>query len=189
MERTADITLLLERAHRGDSRALDAVARAVQGDLTRRARALIARHRGPRDRPPTLDSSDLVNETFLRLLEQRNEFHNRGHFFAIATQIMLRVLLDHHKAHARQKRFGGQLRVSLTGLPDAGAPEGADVPDLVRALEELARMDARLAQVAQLRGLWGLTAAETATLLGVSRATVDRDWRFARAWLATRLKR
>jgi RNA polymerase sigma factor (TIGR02999 family) len=182
------ITVLLQRAHRGDAAALDAVTRAVQSDLEGHARRLLAGHRGPRDRPVTLEPRDLVQETFLKLLEQRNEYQNRQHFFAIATRVMLRALIDYHKTHGRQKRFGGQVRVSLSALDARGAdPPITAVPDLVAALEELERMDPRLAEAVQLRALWGMTALEAADVLGVSRATVDRDWRFARAWLATRL--
>jgi RNA polymerase sigma factor (TIGR02999 family) len=182
------ITTLLQRAHGGDGRALDAVARAVHGDLLRHARRLMAGRPGARGRPISIEPSDLVNETFLKLLEQRNEFRNREHFFAIATRVMLRVLLDYHKARGRRKRFGGQVRLSLGALAgrDAAALH-TEVPDLLLALYELRRLEPRMARVVELRALWGLTAGQVAEVLTVSRATVDRDWRFARAWLLSHL--
>lgn len=188
MTEPGDLTVLLSRAHRGDAQALDELARAVHGVLERHARRLMDRHRGPRDRPVTLEPAELVNETFIKLLEQRNEFQNRQQFFAIATRVMLRVLIDYHKGRGRRKRFGGQLRVSLSALGSKGeAPPITELPDLVRALDDLEELDARLAQTVTLRVLWGMTSTEVAEVLDVSRATVDRDWRFARAWLATRL--
>lgn len=188
MRRGTDITTLLQRAHAGDGRALDGVARAVHADLLRCARRLIAARAGPPHRPITIEPAELVNETFLKLLEQRNEFHNREHFFAIATRVMLRVLLDYHKARSRRKRFGGQVRISLGALAegDAVAPR-TEVPDLLLALDELRGLEPRTARVVELRALWGLTASQVSEVLGVSRATVDRDWRFARAWLLSNL--
>lgn len=190
MEKASDITLLLQRAHAGDAAALEGVARAVQADLLRVARRLMAAREGPRGRPITLEPAELVNETFLKLLQQRQEFQSRQHFFAIATRVMLRVLLDYHKARGRRKRFGGQLRLSLSalGAKDA-APPRAEVPELMLLLEKLGKLDPRAARVMELRALWELTSAETAEVLDVSRATVDRDWRFARAWLITNLGR
>ena len=189
MDRPPDITELLERAHAGDGDAQEQVARAVHAGLLRVARRLMANRRGPRDRPITLEPEELVNEAFIKLLEQRQKFENREHFFAIATRVMLRVLLDHHKARARQKRFGGQLRISLSALSTgSGPPPLAEIPELNLALDELRRLDPRATRVVELRGLWGLTSKQVADLIGLSKATVDRDWRFARAWLLTRLR-
>lgn len=187
-DRPADITLLLARAHAGDARALDAVARAVQADLLRNARRLMAARPGAPNRPITLEPADLVNETFLKLLDQHAQFQNRQHFFAIATRVMLRVLLDYHKARNRRKRAGAVLHLSLSALGRRRAPPPkAKVPEIALAFEELERLDARAAQVAKLRALWGLSQTETAEVMGLSKATVDRDWRFARVWLAANL--
>jgi RNA polymerase sigma factor (TIGR02999 family) len=184
-----DITALLQRAHAGEASAQDQVARAFQGDLLRRARRLMGGRPGARGRPITLEPADLVNETFLKLLEQRQRFENREHFFAIATRVMLRVLMDYHKARGRQKRFGGQLRLTLSALGPRGAdPPRLEVPQLSLALDALGRLDPRALRVVELRALWGMTAEETAEILGLSKATVDRDWRFARAWLVTKLQ-
>jgi RNA polymerase sigma factor (TIGR02999 family) len=183
MDEPSEITQLLARAYAGDARALDALARAVQADLLRHARRLIAARPGPAHRAVTLEPAELVNETFLKLLEQRAEFRNRGHFFAIATRVMLRVLLDYHRRRARGKRAG--ISLSLGALSTRGAPAAqADVGRVAAVLEALGRLDARAARVAELRALWGLSQAEIAVLLGVSKTTIDRDWRFARAWLA-----
>ena len=189
MDRPPDITVLLERAHAGDGAAQEEIARAVHAGLLRVARRLMLNRPGPRDRPITFEPAELVNETFIKLLEQCQRFKNREHFFAIATRVMLRVLLDYHKARGRQKRFGGQLRISLSALGTGDdAPRVAEIPELDLALDELRRLDPRATRVVELRALWGLGAKEVAELLELSKATVDRDWRFARAWLLTRLR-
>lgn len=188
MDNPGEITLLLHRAHQGDADAFDAVARAVYRDLLLRARRLIARRRGSGRMTITLEPADLVQETFLKLPAQRTRFRNRQHFYAIATRVMLRVLLDYHKARTRRKRDGGQFRVSLSALgPKEAVAPHATVPEVVLALDELERLDPRLAQVVQLRVLWGMTVAETAEVVGASASTIQRDWRFARSWLADRL--
>lgn len=188
MEEPADITPLLERAQTGDAGAMDEVARRVHADLLRLARKLIAREpRGGRG-PLTLDTSALVNETFIKLLQQRGRWKNREHFFAIATRAMVRVLLDYHRARGRGKREGRAIRVSLgaLGVKEAVAPSLA-IPDLQSMLEALETADTRAARVARLRIFWGLENDEIADVLGVSRSTVDRDWRFASAWIKSRL--
>jgi RNA polymerase sigma factor (TIGR02999 family) len=167
---------------------MDGVARAVQSDLLRCARRLIAARPGPPGRPITLEPAELVNETFLRLLEQRQRLRDRKHFFAIATRVMLRVLLDYHRARGRRKRAGGAIRLSLGALGTRGAEAPrAEVPDVGVALDALGELDQRAARVVELRVLWGLSRVETAEVLGVSKATVERDWRFARAWLMANL--
>lgn len=183
-----DITPLLERAYKGDSEAFDQVAELVLADLTRMASKMIHRQEGPNAWGKTLEPPMLVNETFIKLLQQRTQYQNRQHFFAIATKVMLRVLLDYHKANKRKKRGGDQIRVTLSGLGQAGAIKPAsEIPDLVAALEKLKKLDARAEQVVRLRGLWGLGTQETADVMGVSRSTVDRDWKFARTWLKANL--
>lgn len=167
---------------------MDGVARAVQSDLLRCARKLMAARPGPPGRPITLEPVELVNETFVKLLEQRTRLRDREHFFAIATRVMLRVLLDYHRARGRRKRAGATIHLSLgaLGARGAAAPR-AEVPEVVVALDGLGRLDPRAARVVELRVLWGLSKVETASVLGVSKATVERDWRFARAWLLANL--
>jgi len=184
----AEITPLLERAHAGDRAAMNEVARIVHGDLVRLARKMMFREHGRGRRTLSLEPTSLVNETFIKLLAQRAEYKNREHFFAIATKAMLRVLLDYHKARRRRKRGPDQVRVSLS-LLDRTRPVAPDVavPELIDSLERLERLDPRFAKVVKLRALWGMSSQETADVLGISKSTVDRDWRFARAWLAANL--
>jgi RNA polymerase sigma-70 factor (ECF subfamily) len=187
VEERPDITLLLRRAHEGDRDAIDEVARAVEADLARRARGIISGQRRA-GKPVSLEPTDLVNETFLKLLQQRTRYRDRRHFFAIATRIMLRVLMDYHKARMRQKRAGGRIRISLSALGSAHAVKpDTDVPLLVEALEKLEHLDPRACRVLKLRALWGLSVEEIGEVLAVSRSTVDRDWKFARTWLAANL--
>ena len=188
MDHDQEITPLLERAHRGDREALEAVSRLVYGDLLGLARKLMYRRYGGKAGALTLEPASLVNETFVKLLRQRNQYKNREHLFAIATKIMMRVLADYNKARNRQKRAGNRVRVSLSALGAKGAvgPE-TDLPALREALEKLEQSDPRGARIARLRLLWGMNATETAEVLGVSRSTVTRDWEAARKWLAERL--
>lgn len=188
MKEPAEITPLLERAHAGDRNALDEVARRVHTDLGRLARKLTAREARLGRRPLTLEPSALVNETFIKLLQQRNRWKNREHFFAIATRAMVRVLLDYNRARGRGKRGGRAIRVSLSALgsKEAVAPSLA-MADLHAVLGSLEGADVRAARVARLRIFWGLDNDEIADVLGVSRSTIDRDWRFASAWIKARV--
>lgn len=181
------LTELLQKAREGQAGALDQVMEVVYADLRRLASKHMQRHFGPGLTGVTLQPTALVNETFLRIIKQRKAFDSRGQFFAIATRLMLRVLMDYHRARGAEKRGGGQLRVSLH---DVLAPEaGAEVPALIEALDKLERLDARKAEVVKLRVIWGLTVPEVAQATGVSPPTVERDWRFAKSWLARALDR
>jgi RNA polymerase sigma factor (TIGR02999 family) len=184
----AEITPLLERAQSGDRQALDEVARRVHADLTRLARKMSAREQRRGRGALTLETSALVNETFIKLLQQRGRWRNREHFFAIATRSMMRVLLDYHRARARGKRGGRAIRVSLSALgPKEAVPPTLTIPDLQAVFDALEAADPRAAKVARLRVLWGLDSEQIADALGVSKSTVDRDWRFAAAWIKSRL--
>ena len=123
----------------------------------------------------------------MKLIRQRQQYDNRGQFFAIATKLMIRVLMDYHRKRKAAKRGGGWVRVPLdAGLDTPGDPpadNGTEIPALVHALEELEKLDSRKADVVKLRVLWGLKTEEIAASPGVGRATVDRDWSFAKAWL------
>lgn len=189
MDERVRITPLLERAYEGDRKAMDEVARLVHSDLVRLAKRILGGGPGGGVRSVTLDPSALVNETFVRLLQQRKRWANRQHFFAIATRIMLRVLADYHRSHRRGKRAGTQIQLSLGALERRGiaAAPAVEIPRLALALEQLEDLDPRAARVAKLRVLWGLELDDIAEVLGVSRSTVDREWRFARTWLASNL--
>ena len=188
MERRTDITQLLQEAADGREGALDDVMSVVYADLERLAGKHMRREFGAEFDALTLEPAALVNETFLKLVQQRNEFENRGQFFAIATKLMLRALVDYHRSREAKKRGGGQVRVTLTGVADAASSDASTtIPALVEALEHLETLDERKAEVVKLRIIWGFEVAEIADILGVSVPTVKRDWRFSRNWLADAL--
>ncbi|MHC4948601.1 MAG: ECF-type sigma factor [Planctomycetota bacterium] len=182
-----DITRLLEDVNEGRAGAMDRLMDAVYDDLRHVAERHMNERFGTGLPGVTLEPSALVNESFLRLLKQRSEYGNRGQFFAIATKVMLRVLVDYQRRRLAAKRGGGAGRVtlSLAGPADHG-PETrvVDVESLVRALDRLEALDPRKADVVKLRVVWGLEMTEIARTIGVSLATVERDWSFAKAWLS-----
>ena len=134
----------------------------------------------------TLEPTALVNEAYLRLVDQRDvRWASRGHFFAIAAQAMRRVLVDHARGHVAAKRGGGAERVTLSGMPDA--QHGRSVIDVLwlnEALERLATLDERQAQIVELRYFAGMSMEEVAEVMEISPATVKREWATARLWLA-----
>jgi RNA polymerase sigma factor (TIGR02999 family) len=157
----------------------------LYGELRRVAAGALGRER----RDHTLQPTALVNEAFLRLAGQRAEWQNRAHFVGVAAQAMRRVLVDHARRRAAAKRPDPRARVTLAGLAAAGAAGEVDVLDLETALVRLAAMDPRAARVVELRAFAGCSAAEAAEALGVSEATVARDWRMAQSWLRRELAR
>ena len=180
-----DATALLQAWGRGDAEALDRLLPLVYEELHRVAR----RHMRHERAEHTLQASALVNEAYLRLIQvQHVQWQNRLHFVAMASRVMRRVLVDAARAKGYQKRGGGAQRVSL---PDALiAPEGP-APDLLAlddALKGLDEIDPRKCKVVEMRFFGGLNVEETATALHVSKETVMRDWRIAKAWLARELK-
>lgn len=180
-----DITRLIRDAQQGRHAALDTLMPLVHDELQSTAR----RHlRGERD-GHTLDTSALVNETYLRLAEQdRTRWQNRMHFFAVASMVMRRVLVNYAKQHNRLKRGGGAIQVTLSeahGVPAEQA--GADVEALDAALNRLAEIDARSARVVECRYFGGLSIEETAEVLDIAPATVKRDWLLAKTWLRREL--
>ncbi len=136
----------------------------------------------------TWQPTALVNETFLQIIKQRKRYDSEGHFFAIATRVMKRILLDYARQRGAQKRGGGAIKVEFD--PNIHGPvhehsEGAlDLETFFTCLDRLAALNTRKADVVRMRVLWGMTIAETAVSLDVGHATIERDWRFAQAWLA-----
>lgn len=185
---TDEITLWLGRAAAGDDEARERVAAWAYRDLEQLAERRLRRAYGARAAALTLEPAALVNETFLRLLESPVGFENRRHFLAFASRVMLSALVDYQRGRGARKRGGDRVRVTLSGLADerAAAPEVGPAA-FATALAELEALDARKADVVRLRVLWGAGNAEAARLLEVSVPTVERDWRFARSWLADRL--
>ena len=177
-----NVTQMLIAWGEGDEAARDALIPLVYDQLRR-----IARHhlRGERA-GHTLQTSELINEAYLKLVEQSVSWQSRAHFFGIAARLMRQVLVDYARARQRLKRGGDRQQISLTAVEDA--PEQvADVLALNEALETLADVDLQRSQIVELRFFGGLTIEETAQVMGISTPTVERGWRAARAWLQTEL--
>lgn len=180
------MTAYLQRWSGGDRAAFDALLPLVEAELRRVARRNLRGERGDH----TLQPTALVNEAWLRLEgERRMQWRDRGHFFAVAAQIMRFILVDYARRRRAEKRGGDACRVSLSDvleLPERGIGRLVDIDD---ALSRLERLDERKARVATLRLFAGATVEETASAVGVSGVTVMRDWRLARAWLQRELTR
>jgi len=177
---THDVTALLHAWTEGDLAARDRLMAVVYRELRRRAAMYLRRER----RDHTLQPTALVHEVYLRLVDQRRAaWQNRSQFFGIASQIMRRILVDRARARRMPKRSGLWARVTLDPAVKAAPPIDVDVLDLDTALTRLAEFDARGSQLAELRFFAGLSLEEAADAVGVSRATAERDWLAARAWL------
>ena len=158
----------------------------VYEELRRRAAARL-RHERPGH---VLQPTALVHEAYLRLVDQRHaDWQNRAHFFAVASEMMRRILVDHARRRKMAKRSGAWTRVTLDEAVALCDPPEVDVLDLDAALSELGSFDARKSLVAGLRFFGGLSLDEVAHALGISRATVEREWQAARAWLYRRITR
>lgn len=174
------ITDLLQAWSAGDTRARDELLPLVYDELRRRAAAHV---RGER-RDTVLQPTALVHEAYIRLVGQRRAvWHNRTQFLAVASQLMRRILVDRARARKMAKRSGRWTRVALDDGVKTAPGADVDVLDLDAALTSLAEFDARKSRIAELRFFTGLSLEETAEALGVSLATVERDWQAARAWL------
>ena len=188
VEHATDITQLLEELEDEREGAMDRLMDAVYADLQRMAERHMAQRFGPELAGVTLEPSALVHESYLRLIRQRKAYGNRGQFFAIATRVMLRVLVDYQRSRSTAKRGGGLQRLTLQLDRDAAVPKQTasevDVELLVDALQRLEELDERKSDVVKLRVVWGLPMQEIASALEISLATVERDWAFAKAWLA-----
>lgn len=182
-----NVTRLLNSWSRGDSSALDQLSAIVYTELHRLARRNLARERDGH----ILQPSALVNEAFLRLIgDAPVEWANRAHFFAVSARHMRQILIDFARAQQTAKRGQRAPHFGLSDVKDSvrNEPPPVDLIDLDEALQELARLDARQAQVVELRYFGGLENTEIAVVLGISEPTVVRDWRVARAWLYARLQ-
>ncbi|MEM1180177.1 MAG: ECF-type sigma factor [Acidobacteriota bacterium] len=180
------ITEHLHGVARGESESADRLAAAVLDQLRAIARREMAVRGGGPVRALTLEPGMLASDALMKIFENRPEFENRRHFFAYTTQVMVRALIDYQRQRQAKKRGGDQVRVTLSGLGGDG-PAAVDVETLPPVLARLGALDARKAEVVQLRVFWGMTVSEIAALLETSPSTVDREWRFARRWLATQL--
>lgn len=180
-----DVTALLHAWTAGDRAAGDQLMTVVYQELRNRAAGQLRRER----RGHTLQPTALVHEAYVRLVDQRRvEWQNRGQFFGVACQMMRRILVDHARAHRMAKRSGQWARVTLDEALRATPPVDVDVLDLDAALTRLAAFDPRKSQLAELRFFGGLSLEEAAEAVGISRATAERDWQAARAWLLKELR-
>lgn len=188
-ERLGHITRLLGEAQAGRSEALEDVAALLYPDLVRVAEAQLHRFYGRRTPSPTLEPAALVNETYLRLIRQRSRYDSRGHFFAIASKVMLRVLLDYERSRGRQKRGGALMRVSLSEASNVAVAEDVTIEAFAAVLARLEALDARAADMVKARLVWGLKVPEIAESFAVSTRTVERELKFAERWLEVELAR
>jgi RNA polymerase sigma factor (TIGR02999 family) len=175
-----DITGLLLAWSIGEQSARDAFIAAVYGELRRLAR----RHLLAEPPGRTLSTTDLVHEAYLRLIDQhRVQWQNRCHFFAIAAQMMRRILVEHARSRRRAKRGGDAARLPLDEAINLPVERDRGLLVLDDALKALEALDTRKSQVVELRYFGGLSVDETSAILGVSPNTVIRDWNMAKAWL------
>ena len=182
--RQHEITELLAEWRDGNQSALDELYPLVYNELHRLARRYMSRER----KGHTLQTTALINEAYVRLVDQKNvQWANRSHFFAISAQIMRRILIDHARRYGYAKRGGGAKQVSLEEVAAIVPEQGRELIRLDEALKSLAERDPRRSQVVELRYFGGLNNEEIAGVLNVSQNTVTRDWNMARAWLYQQL--
>ncbi|MCE9595666.1 MAG: sigma-70 family RNA polymerase sigma factor [Planctomycetes bacterium] len=179
-----DFTRVLRSAQAGDARAAEELAGLLYQELRELARREMAGER----RDHTLQPTALVNEAYLRLVDGGASFADRESFFAAAANAIRRVLVDHARKRAREKRGGHLVRVPLEGLDVAESMVDEDLLALDDALEALATVDPAKARIVELRFFAGLSVDELAKTVGASESTLRREWRLARAWLRTRME-
>jgi RNA polymerase sigma factor (TIGR02999 family) len=182
-----NVTQLLVNWGNGDRAALDALAPMVYDELRRLAQSYLRRERADH----TLQGTALVNEAYLRLVDQRTvQWQNRAHFFGVAAQMIRRILVDHARGHQAAKRGAGAAKLSLDeALAIPGSNHDVNLVNLDEALELLNSLDPRQARIIELRYFTGLSIEETGEVIGISPATVKREWTAARAWLYRELSR
>ena len=185
MQDDPDVTRLVQRWSAGDATALDALLPRVYADLRMLARRELRGHRGH----DTLQPTALVNDVLLKLIDRDapQPLQGRAHLLHTAARMMRQLLVDRARSAASDKHGGGWLRDDFTRALDLPIPESTRLPELDAALTELSRIDARMAQVVELRYFAGLSVAEVAAMLELEERTVYRDWAAARAWLRERL--
>lgn len=179
-----DVTWLLSAVSAGDHGAVETLLPIVYNELRHRAGFLMQREREGH----TLQPTALVHEAFLRLVQQeRVEWQGRAHFFAVASQVMRRILVDHARARAAGKRGGRETRMALEEGLGLSAARDADVMAIDQALTKLAAIDQRQAEIVSLRFFGGLSVEEVAAVLSLPKRTVEAEWTMIRAWLRREL--
>jgi RNA polymerase sigma factor (TIGR02999 family) len=181
-----EVTSLLIAWSDGDQAALDELLPLVYQELHRLAHRHLRRERGGH----TLQTTALVHEAYLRLIDQKEvQWRNRAHFFALSAQMMRRILVDSARARKRRKRGGGALQITFDEGLEVSDERAAEVVALDEALQSLAEFDQRKSRMVELRFFAGLSIEETAEVLGVSPGTVMRDWTLAKTWLQREIKK
>jgi RNA polymerase sigma factor (TIGR02999 family) len=180
-EKSLDVTRMLKEWGEGHPQALDKLMPLVYSELRRQAAGYLRKERSNH----TLQPTALINEAYLKLIDQRDvKWQNRAHFFAIAAQAMRRILVDYARERKREKRGGAAENLPLDeALTIVSREKSVDLVALDEALNKLATFDERQANVVELRYFSGLSIDETAEVLNVSNVTVRRDWNMAKAWL------
>jgi RNA polymerase sigma factor (TIGR02999 family) len=181
----AQVTELLRLSSQGDSSAQEMLMKVLEAEL----RTLAIKCMKSERRGHTLQPTALVNEAYLRLLgHSRRQWTNRNHFFAVATQVMRRVLVDYARAHNSEKRGCGSGGPIEGDIGTRGNQWSEEMLDLDAALDRLASLDRRQARIIELRFFGGLTEAEIAAAIGISERTVKREWKAGKAWLHAELR-
>ena len=177
---TNDVTQLLVSWSKGNKEALDRLVPLVYSELRRLAR----RYMGRESPGHTLQTSALINEAYMKLVDRQNiQWQNRAHFFAVAAQVMRHILIDHARTRNYAKRGAGARKISLDETAVLSDKRAADLVALDDALNALAEIDPRKSRIIELRFFGGLSIEETAEIMEISTVTVTREWRTARAWL------
>lgn len=176
---TQEVTQLLAKLSDGDRSALDDLLPLVYDELRRLADRYLRRERSDH----TLQATALVNEAYLRLVDQNVPWQNRAHFFGVAAEMMRRILVDHARSHQAQKRGSGGIKLSLDEAINMSDERATDLISLDDALNALAEFDPQKSRIVELRFFAGLSIEETAKVLGIGTATVIRQWKMAKAWL------
>ncbi|HMH42334.1 MAG TPA: sigma-70 family RNA polymerase sigma factor [Pyrinomonadaceae bacterium] len=186
MKSPENVTLLLKKWSEGDQSALEKLMPLVYSELRRLAGNYLRRERNNH----TLQPTALVIEAYLKLIDQRRpRWQNRAQFYGVAAQLMRRILVDHARQNKAAKRGGSdQMRLSITSAGQLGEQPEIDLLALHEALEELKTFDEQQERIVELKFFGGLSIDETAEVLGVGHATVERDWKMARAWLRRKLE-
>ena len=181
-----NVTQLLREGSKGNKEALDQLLPIVYDELRLQAARYLRREKAGH----TLQTTALIHEAYIRLIDQRNvDWQNRAQFFGIAAQLMRRILVDHARTRKRAKRGGSNVRVSLDKAMVVAKDPDLDLVELDQALDRLAEIDPQQSRIVELRFFSGLSVEETAEVLRISPATVKRDWSMAKAWLHREISR
>jgi RNA polymerase sigma factor (TIGR02999 family) len=181
-----DVTQLLANWSQGDQGALDKLMPLVYGELRRLASSHLRRERSNH----TLQSTALVHEAFMRLVNQQDvQWRNRAHFYAIAAQMIRRILVDYARSQHAEKRGSGAVKLALDDAMAVPQQADMDLLGLNDALHQLAELDARQSRIVELRFFAGLSIEETAEVMNLSPASIKREWNTARAWLFREMTR